>query len=103
MVEIQKVIPTSVKVVSDVTIFEGNNSRKVSWEFLVVPGLGFDIILGWDILREIGSNLDFQTNTLTFSSGEENKAQKVIKYLESMTDNLLGTDVVRRLGGCRER
>ncbi|KAK2705932.1 hypothetical protein QYM36_016075, partial [Artemia franciscana] len=45
-----KVIPTSVKVVSDVTIFEGNNSRKVSWEFLVVPGLGFDIILGWDIL-----------------------------------------------------
>ncbi|KAK2720765.1 hypothetical protein QYM36_004595 [Artemia franciscana] len=95
-----KVIPTSVKVVSDVTIFEGNNSRKVSWEFLVVPGLGFDIILGWDMLREIGSNLDFQTNTLTFSSGEENKAQKVIKYLESMTDNLLGTDVVRR---CVER
>ena len=64
-----KAIPVSLKVVSDVTSFEGNSLWKIFLEFSGVSCLGFDIILGWDIHQVVGT-IDFRTNTLTFLSCE---------------------------------
>jgi hypothetical protein len=69
-----KSIPASLKVLMDVTVFEEAISRTVSWEFLVVPGLRFDVVLGWDILREMGSNLDFTTGRLTITSSGNDRS-----------------------------
>lgn len=69
-----KSIPPSLKVLMDVTVFEEAVSRTVSWEFLVVPGLRFDVVLGWDILREMGSNLDYTTGRLTITSSGNDRS-----------------------------
>ena len=66
-------VGAQAKATISIQISDGIEKQAKEWEFLVVQDLDFELIIGWDLLHNLGTQLDMTNNQMRFKSSNSDK------------------------------